>query len=130
MLGDGDQAGAMKVAWIAAAVAAMLLPWGLFGAATALPLSYPMSVAVIADLAWPVMVGMLISFGISRSGVRIPLLPAGDLVGLVMYWLDSVLSRGADFIAKFEGRSREWSVSAVLLILAISVLVAAMSIGI
>lgn len=112
-----------RSAWFGVATAAMVLPWTLFAAVTAQPSSSAMSLNTVVELAWPLAAGAVLWWGILRSGILIPRLPAGDLWEPAFIWIQGVLQAGANAIAWFEQRSREWAVSAACMVLVIALLI-------
>lgn len=111
------QRGELVGAWLALAIAALLLPWWFFSAATELPVSYAVHAGVILELALPVVTGTLFAIGMAWSGLRVPQLPAGGVFNPMVASVERGLSRGARMIARLEAAARDWTVSTVLLAL-------------
>lgn len=116
-----------RIAWFGVAIAAMVLPWALFAAVTAQPLSAAMSLKAVVDLAWPVAAGAVLWWAILRSGLIIPRLAAGDVWEWAFLWVLGRLQACANAIAWFEQRSREWAVAAACMVLVMALLVLALT---
>jgi formate hydrogenlyase subunit 3/multisubunit Na+/H+ antiporter MnhD subunit len=116
-----------RSAWFGVAISAMVLPWSLFAAVTAQPLSSAMSLNAVVELAWPVAAGAVLWWGILRSGLLIPRLAAGDVWEWAFIWVLGLLQTCANAIAWFERRSREWAVSAACMVLVIALLALALT---
>lgn len=116
-----------RSAWFGAAISAMVLPWSLFAAVTAQPLSSAASLNAVVELAWPVAAGAVLWWGILRSGLLIPRLAAGDVWEWAFTWVMARLQTSANAIAWFEQRSREWAVSAAGMVLVIALLILALT---
>ncbi len=66
--------------WLAAALAAVVLPWVLYLIAQAGPRSAALAPAAFWSALWPVLVGGVLVEALRRSRYRAPFVPAGDMV--------------------------------------------------
>lgn len=118
----GGRPAACGWSWRAAAAAAILLPWLLFGA---LGESAAAALAPSALLAstWPVVTGAVLWLAIARWGDRLPTIPPGDFLGGLERLFRATYSIGAA-LTWIDIRLRTWS-AAVLSLLAIAIVLAA-----
>lgn len=104
--------------WVATAIAATLLQWMLFSAATGLAATYALTPGVIIDLLWPVLAGALLTWMIAAAGLKLPQLPPGDAADAVLRSLARPSERLAAVAADIESRARQWPASALILVAA------------
>jgi formate hydrogenlyase subunit 3/multisubunit Na+/H+ antiporter MnhD subunit len=71
----------LVVPWLVAALAALLVPWGIHLAGEEGALAYALAPAILWEQLWPVLLGALGALALARW-VRLPALPEGDLVVL------------------------------------------------
>jgi formate hydrogenlyase subunit 3/multisubunit Na+/H+ antiporter MnhD subunit len=117
--------GAMPVAaWLVAVVAATLLQWGLFAAVTGVSVSYALKPTVIFDLLWPVGVGAVLSWAMATAGTQFPRLPPGDIGAKGQAVMERNASRIASLTTRLEFRAHQWSISSLVLAMALIVFVA------
>lgn len=126
---SGERSGtsSMAPAWLAAAIAATVLPYTFFSGITGYPLSYAFTPDVLFDLAWPIALGALLAWLASRASILIPELPAGDVTEPIMRWIDRATGRVSALITERETVSKQWQVSSSALILALCALVLLLS---
>lgn len=120
-------------AWLLIFVVAMLGPWLLFAAVTGLSPSYAVQPAVILDLGWPIMVGLLMGWGISAMG-RLPsahptsnATTHADVVMALTNRTAHAAAHVAERLATVERASRSWAVASsalVFVMLLITILLA------
>ncbi|MFC4526947.1 hypothetical protein ISN76_09615 [Dyella halodurans] len=113
---DARAPAAMVTAWLAMALASLLIPWALY---LAIPIdTLPKAVAPAALWAalWPVLVGALLALGLDRLGTRIPQVPAGD-VGEVLYPLEDASMAAGGWCERVDAFTRRWAVSCIALLL-------------
>lgn len=109
----------MAQAWSAAAIIATVLPWWLFTAVTAMPLSDAVDPKALGGLLWPIAVGMIVAWSVAATGLLIPRLPPGDFLMSNL----THIGRGADRLATaftwLDRTARQWQISSVLLLAAV-----------
>ena len=110
-------------AWIAAMLAATLLQWILFAAVAGVSASYALKPAVILDLMWPVAVGALLSRAMAAAGTQFPRLPPGDIGAQGLAAMERSASWIASLTTRLEFRAHQWSISSLVLAMALIVFV-------
>ncbi|MCA3583842.1 MAG: hypothetical protein IOD03_09135, partial [Methylocystis sp.] len=102
----------LSAPWLLLGVAALLLPWALYGAVTGKAPSGDWSAATLA----PVVAGTAFAVLWTRIGPRVPEAPAGDLLVFAKRgspWRDSA----ARAVAAAEQATRAWPVAGIALLL-------------
>ncbi len=112
---DARAPGAMVLAWLAMALASLLVPWLLY--LNLAPGEWPDALAPAAlwDALWPVVVGAALAFALDRFGQRVPRVPAGD-VGIAVRGLGGpALAAGAG-LEHADTFLRRWPVACVVML--------------
>jgi len=116
-----DTAG--RWSWRIAAVAAIGLPWLLFGAVSDDPMA-ALGPAAMLTAAWPVAVGISLWFVLARWINRLPRVPAGDLL-VTLEAAFRALPRLGSLAARLDLRLRSWPIAGLSLLAVAIVLTAA-----
>jgi hypothetical protein len=111
-------------AWMAAGVAATLLPWSLFAAATGVSATHAVKPAVLIDLAWPLAAGAAIAWVFAAAGTRAPQLAPGDIGACAIAVIERKAPRLARLATRFEAHAHQWPVSTLTLAVALILFVA------
>jgi formate hydrogenlyase subunit 3/multisubunit Na+/H+ antiporter MnhD subunit len=117
----------MAIAWGASAIAATILPWGLFSNTAGLAGLYALNADVLLDLTWPIAVGVLLAWLALRIGITLPVLPPGDMMEPAMRRWDRTAERLSLMITNQEGRARQWHVSSIALVLVLIAMILLLS---
>jgi formate hydrogenlyase subunit 3/multisubunit Na+/H+ antiporter MnhD subunit len=111
------------VAWLAAALAATLLQWGLFAEVAGVSPSYALKPNVILELLWPVAAGALLAWTMAALGTQLPRLPPGDIGAAALAVMERNATQIASFTTRLEFRAHQWSVSSLVLAVVLIVFV-------
>lgn len=122
--GPGKPEQAPAAAGVAAAVAATLLPWGLFEAVTGLPAGYALTPGVLFDLAWPIVLGALVAAAFAAAGTQLPHAAPGDIGARLIAALERQAGRLANAVVRAETQAHQWPVSTLALAAALILFVA------
>jgi formate hydrogenlyase subunit 3/multisubunit Na+/H+ antiporter MnhD subunit len=123
--GDQAVAGIVRKAWAFVFVLALLLPWLLFDVVTGVAASAALKPQSILELGWPVVLGLLLGWGLAALGITRSSNPAdsvetrGDIAAEAGFWLGPAASSTAASLSRFESGSRAWPVSSSLLIIVV-----------
>jgi multicomponent Na+:H+ antiporter subunit A len=111
--------------WLATALVAVAVPWMLYPLAHSGPRSSTLSPGALWAAAWPVLLGGMTAAGLWRSGIRLPQVPAGDIVvtGERAVWSTAVCGR---IIERADKGLREWPIACLSLVLVAFLLAAAL----
>ncbi len=112
-----------RAVWIAAAAAAIGVPWAL-AAMSGSDLAALLQPSTLLASAWPVALGVLLWLALVRARDRLPVVPPGDIVGLFERAL-----RGSAVVADgfvwLDARLRQWAIAGLaLLAVTVSLLLA------
>ena len=109
--------------WVAAATAAIVLPW-LLAVILGGDLATLLQPGILFSAAWPVALGVVLWLGLVRVRARLPAVPPGDIVGAMEAAFRASYGIG-DGVAWLDGRLRQWAVAGVaLLAVTVALLVA------
>jgi formate hydrogenlyase subunit 3/multisubunit Na+/H+ antiporter MnhD subunit len=108
--------------WAALAVAALLLPWLLYGAIGSPAEAF--EPARLWDAVWPMLTGAAVAAGVWAIRDRLPRIPAGDIVVAEEAAFRASLSLGAAFERADRGL-REWPAAGLVLLMVALALVGA-----
>lgn len=109
--------------WLAAAFAALAVPWALFPMAGSGPRLAALGPAALWGAVWPVLLGAAVAYAVWGSRMRIPRAPPGDIVVAGEAAVRAAVRRGAA-IERLDERLRQWPVAGLAL-LALALLFAA-----
>lgn len=115
----------MVVCWLATALAAMAIPFGLYWHSLDGGFADAFSPAGIVSGLWPVGLGAILALGLYRWGNRLPLLPSGDIVVAAETALCKA-SIAAAAVARADLTLRQWPIAGLSLLVIAIVLGAAM----
>lgn len=105
--------GVLVLAWIAMALASLVIPWVLYVEFPIEALPKPLAPAALWDALWPVLVGAVLAFVLDRF--RLPRIHAGD-VGMALGGLKgTALAVGAG-LEHADAFLRRWSVACVVML--------------
>ena len=110
--------------WLTLALAAVALPWALFLIIGIGTLADVLAPGALWKASWPVLLGVVLSFGLRRWGDRLPQVPEGDLVALVERVARGSLPLG-EVMERADVVLRRWPVAGLALLALIVVLGAA-----
>jgi formate hydrogenlyase subunit 3/multisubunit Na+/H+ antiporter MnhD subunit len=116
-------------AWPLVCVTATVIPWLLFASITDDSLAYAVSPAVIWSLVWPIALGAALWLGLSKSGLVLPRIAAGDFLNPLEGAIGDLAARLASSLSEIETKSRQWSVSSAALLAATLLLIGALALG-
>jgi formate hydrogenlyase subunit 3/multisubunit Na+/H+ antiporter MnhD subunit len=106
-----QRAGAgLTLPWLAAALAALLVPWWLYPSLDAGPVTATLTYAAVGAAVWPVLAGAALAALLSRHGERLPRIPAGDLVVLAERAAPALRGLG-QAVAGFDAIVARWPVA-------------------
>lgn len=109
---------AIRVAWWAAALASLGLPWLLFPSVRG-SLASALAPSSLVELGWPIIAGVAL-FALLRLWPNRPSLPPGDILAVIRRG-EPWLARLSNGVAAIEGFLTDWTVAgAVLLLLALA----------
>jgi hypothetical protein len=100
--------------WLAMAIASLVLPWLLYLTIPIDTLANAVAPSVLWSAIWPVLIGVVLAFGLDRFTARLPRMPAGD-VGVVVYPLAEASATAGGLVEQVDTFTRRWSVSSVAL---------------
>ncbi len=100
--------------WVAAAAAAIAVPW-LLAAVLGADLSGLLQPAILLASAWPVALGVVLWLGLVRVRGLLPSLPPGDIVGPMERAFRAGYGIAVGF-AWLDGKLRQWAVAGVALL--------------
>jgi formate hydrogenlyase subunit 3/multisubunit Na+/H+ antiporter MnhD subunit len=106
--------------WPAAALGALLLPYGLYPFVG--DLSDALSLSKLWDGLWPVIVGALLALGLARAADRLPRIPIGDAIAPIEAAFDRSLGAGALF-DRLDAAFRRWPAAGLALLAIVLALV-------
>jgi formate hydrogenlyase subunit 3/multisubunit Na+/H+ antiporter MnhD subunit len=106
-------ASSLVFAWLATALAAIILPWALYAANASV--DDALAPKEIWEALWPVLSGGLASLVLWRWGQLLPRVPAGDLLAADKGAVRLASAVGAA-MEKIDTRLREWPVASALLV--------------
>jgi formate hydrogenlyase subunit 3/multisubunit Na+/H+ antiporter MnhD subunit len=109
-------------AWVALAVAALLIPWLMFTAIGSAAETF--DPAKLRDAIWPMLIGAAVAAGVWAAGDRLPGIPAGDIVVAEEAAFRASLSLGSAFERADRGL-REWPAAGLALLMVALALAAA-----
>ena len=101
--------------WLATALAAVAVPWALFGAAGIGSIAEALSPAALWSGMWPALVGLVPSIGLARWQRFLPRVPEGDVVVLEERAARATLAWGAP-LERVEGVFRLWPIAGLSLL--------------
>lgn len=111
-------------AWMAAVISATLLQWNLFVAVTGVSGTYALKPEVLFELAWPIVAGAVIAWGLAAAGTQLPRVSPGDIGAQFIAVLERQASRLASLLTRFETQAHQWPVSTLTLAAALILFVA------
>jgi formate hydrogenlyase subunit 3/multisubunit Na+/H+ antiporter MnhD subunit len=100
--------------WPAVVLGAILLPWALYPVAG--DVSKALQLGNVLDALWPAAVGAVLAVALSRTGLSLPRVPAGDSVVLYERAFRRLLALGP-WLETLEGRLRQWPAAGISLLL-------------
>lgn len=100
--------------WLVTAVAAVIVPWGLFAAATGSHASAALAPAELWSSTWPVAVGAAMAFALRLAPAALPVIPEGDILCVGERAARAVIARGG-VVDPIDRELRRWSVAGALL---------------
>jgi formate hydrogenlyase subunit 3/multisubunit Na+/H+ antiporter MnhD subunit len=101
--------------WLGLAAAAVVVPWALFGPSGVGAWPDVISVAALWAGLWPVLLGAMLAQALWRWGNRLPWVPEGDVLLLVVRGLQTVMP-WADGLERLELTIGAWSVAGFCLL--------------
>jgi multicomponent Na+:H+ antiporter subunit A len=120
------RAGGSVLPWLAVAVAAVAVPWGVALAHGLVTAEAALAPDVLWKSAWPVLAGAAVALGLRL--VRLPRVPAGDVVALALAQAPRVRGWGAA-LERADATLRQWPVAGVALLALAVVLGVALAVG-
>ena len=114
--------------WLAIALAAVTLPWTLYGAATGNRLVDMLDPAALWGALWPLLIGGFLAVLLRRWRQRVPVVPEGDLIVVIEAAARAATVWGAA-VARMEFSLRRWSLASISLLSVGIVLGVAMLVG-
>jgi formate hydrogenlyase subunit 3/multisubunit Na+/H+ antiporter MnhD subunit len=108
--------------WPAVVLGAILLPWALYPVAG--DVSKALQLGNVLDALWPAAVGAVLAVALSRTGLSLPRVPAGDSVVLYERAFRRLLALGP-WLETLEGRLRQWPAAGISLLLVVLCLLTA-----
>ncbi len=111
--------------WLAAALAAVAVPWALYPLAESGTRVEVLAPGEIWAGLWPVLLGGLLAIGLWRWGYRLPRLPEGDIV-VAGETAVRATAAWSEAIERADGWLRQWPVASLSLVVVAVVLGAAM----
>lgn len=118
----------LGASWLAAAFAALAVPWALFPIAGSGPRLAALAPAALWGGLWPVLLGAAAAFAVRRSRMRIPRVPPGDIVVAGETAVRAAARRGAA-IERLDEWLRQWPVAGLSLLALALLLAAALAAG-
>lgn len=112
---ETPEASTLVSAWIATALAAIILPWALFAGATDASLSDALAPKAVWEALWPALLGGLASLALWRWGDFLPRIPAGDLLSADKGAVHLACASGTA-METIDRRLREWPLASALLV--------------
>ena len=110
------------------AFAAVAVPWTLFFSAGIGSLAEALAPAALWAALWPVLLGGALAVGLRRFGDRLPQVPEGDIVVLVLRAARAAPAWGEP-LARAEGILQRWPVAGIALLALMVVLGAVLLAG-
>lgn len=111
--------------WLTTALAAIAVPWVLYPLAQSGPRSSALSSGVLWGALWPVLLGGMVAAGLWGSRIRLPQIPAGDVV-VPGERATRSMALCTSIIEHVDDRLREWPVACLSLLLVVFLLAAAL----
>jgi len=100
--------------WLAMAIASLVLPWLLYLTIPIDTLQNAIAPSALWSALWPVLVGVVLAFGLDRFTAQLPRIPAGDM-GVVVYPIAEKSAAAGVLVERLDTFARRWSVSSIAL---------------
>ncbi|HEY0505808.1 MAG TPA: proton-conducting transporter membrane subunit [Lysobacter sp.] len=113
---DANLSARFSWTWFAMAVACVFVPWWIYVATPIGTASALLAAPVSWSSLWPVLAGGALALAMTRTGIRWPAVPAGD-VGAMLRTLERVAGRIATTFQQGDIVVRRWHVASVALLL-------------
>jgi hypothetical protein len=102
--------------WLAIAFAAIAVPWALFPLTRSGPRIAALTPAALGTALWPVLAGGVFAAALWRSGLRLPSVAEGDIVGAGERWIGAAAAWGRA-VETADNWLREWPSATLALLL-------------
>lgn len=107
---------AISGAWLAMAIASLVVPWALYMSIPLDTLSKAIAPGALWSALWPVLIGAGLAIVLDRIGARLPRVPEGDVAAAMIPLEEAGIAAGRMF-ERVDAFARRWSVSVIALLL-------------